>query len=140
MQTYDVFPLLSPSKSYKDAFPQLLIYGVEWMNGVPLQNASIARVTLSIEIPTAKNMLGDTSYSRVIEDVRTRTFPGALSVSAGLLALMQSVHVILFGKRLLWGLLGAWPSRLTFHIVQSMGHHLQDQNFWIHSDSLAHTL
>ena len=81
-------------------------YHLEWISSIPLQDASIARATLIIEMPTRKTMLDDTPYNRVIQDVRTKTFLGTLYIAAALLALFQGVHVMLFGKRLLWGMFG----------------------------------
>ena len=103
------------------------------MNSIPLQNASIVRITLSIKMPTAKTILGDAPYSPVVQDVRTKTFLEALSFAAGLLALLQSIHVMLFGKRLLRGMFGAWPSSLTMpeknRNIACMGHRYQGSNF-----------
>ena len=55
MQKYRVFLLLSPSKSYTNACSKLLMYAVEWMNSVLLQNASITQATLLIKMLTTKN-------------------------------------------------------------------------------------
>lgn len=83
-----------------------MVHHVEWTNSVPLYNSSIARATLSIELPIAKTMLGDIPRGRIIQDVRTKTFLGTLPAIGALLAVFQSFQVFFFGRPLFWGLFG----------------------------------
>jgi hypothetical protein len=105
---------MSPSKPCGDVRSQLLIYHVDWMGSVLLQNASVAQATLTVDIPT-ENLLGDIPQGRIIQDVRKNTFLGALASIGGLLAVLQGLHVLCFGRPLFWGLFGTRPSYLALH-------------------------
>jgi len=78
------------------SFPLLSIY---WIQMVPLENKEIARITLQ---PRLGGRL-----QRVIMDYRRNTFVAALSSLGGLLASVQAIHLLLYGRPLWWGLFGA---------------------------------
>jgi len=80
------------------------------MNRTPLNNASIARITLQFASPEALGARPagpNGEFIRVLEEYRQHFFLGALSSIGGLLAILQGLHVLCFGRPLLWGTSGA---------------------------------
>jgi hypothetical protein len=88
------------------------------MERSPLNNVSIARVTLQFASPEAIGVFVDDRWIasrglttegrlvRVIEDYRQHDFATALSSIGGLLAVLQGLHILCFGRPLFWGMLG----------------------------------
>jgi hypothetical protein len=53
---------------------------------------------------------GNLPICDVVEDFRTGTIFDALGSIGGLFALLQSIHILLFGRPLLWGITGEQES------------------------------
>jgi len=79
----------------------LMCFFSESVGQVPLENNSIAQATLQWE----RNFYSFNKYP-IIEEYRQHTFPDALSSIGGLLAILQGLHVLVFGRPLWWGLFG----------------------------------
>jgi hypothetical protein len=72
---------------------------LDWIQTVPLDNKEIARITLTWRLTS--------QLQRVIMDYRRNTFVAAVSSLGGLLATVQAIHLLLYGRPLWWGLFGS---------------------------------
>ena len=77
--------------------------------------------SLSRSKARGKPVFGVPLLGWVMQQVRQNTFLGTLTSIGGLLAVIQGLHVICFGRPLFWGLFGAWlalrqlPSEIEHH-------------------------
>jgi len=71
---------------------------------VPLENNSVAQATLQFERNITQSLF---NQYPIIEEYRQHTFLDAISSIGGLLALIQGLHVLVFGRPLWWGLFGS---------------------------------
>jgi len=76
-----------------------------WTSQLPLTNDSVAQVTLEWD-RLDEQRPGFSRLYPVIVDNRERTFLAAVSSIGGLLAALQGLHVLLFGRPLWWGIFG----------------------------------
>lgn len=105
----------------KPKYRSVTLFPITQLQSSPLINTSFASGTLSpskrAQFTTANN-LQSIQKSRsspsslpqvceVIEDYRASTAFDALSSIGGLLALLQGIHILLFGRPMFWGIFGA---------------------------------
>jgi len=77
----------------------LKLFFQDWVERTALDNSSVAQATLQFSPPVVQKMF-------VITEYRQHTFTNALSSIGGLLAILQGLHVLFFGRPLFWGLFG----------------------------------
>jgi hypothetical protein len=85
----------------------------DWIERTALGNKSVARVTL--QLLSRDNPLNKTigiQKTHIIQEYRQHNFLTALSSIGGLLAVLQGLHILCFGRPLFWGLFGWSPLSL----------------------------
>jgi hypothetical protein len=85
----------------------------DWIERTALGNKSVAHVTVQL-LPSdnAWNATLGIQKTRIIQEYRQHTFLTALSSIGGLLAVLQGLHILCFGRPLFWGLFGWSPLSL----------------------------
>ena len=78
---------------------------IDWAHRAPIADREVARITLEWRFTLGQP--DSQRLRRVIIDRRQNTFVTALSAIGGLLATVQGIHLLLFGRPLWWGLFGA---------------------------------
>ncbi|KAF8607058.1 hypothetical protein BDV93DRAFT_505910 [Ceratobasidium sp. AG-I] len=98
----------------KTKYEQISIYPLNTIGIVPLNDSTIATASISVSFRPKQAILRDqhetfdpVDYCDYIEDYRTKTVFDVIGSIGGLFALLQSMHILLFGRPMLWGLTGA---------------------------------
>ncbi|KAF8607055.1 hypothetical protein BDV93DRAFT_333305 [Ceratobasidium sp. AG-I] len=95
-------------------YKELSIYPLSAMGIIPLNDTTVATASITLSLSPKQAIFRDQTerfepygYCDYIDDYRSKTVFDVIGSVGGLFALLQSLHILLFGRPMLWGLTGA---------------------------------
>jgi hypothetical protein len=101
---FDINPSAYASRFIREVRSYLIVSGIT--DELPLDNNTVAQLTLQVDRNITQQANDFPLLYPIIVDYRQHTFLDALSSIGGLLAALQGLHILVFGRPLWWGLFG----------------------------------